>query len=128
MKSGSFVTPESTTATPTLLASIVQTDPIYATFNVSEQDVLRIRADIARRGLTPDDLRRVPVEVGLQSETGYPRTGTLDYASPMVSPDLRALLNQKAETFSLGYVDTTGINPFDIEKAKKLKRIEVRAL
>ena len=31
---------------------------------------------------------------------------TLDYASPMVSPDLRALLNQKAETFSLAYVDT----------------------
>jgi peptidylprolyl isomerase len=31
---------------------------------------------------------------------------TLDYASPMVSPDLRALLDQKAETFSLDYVDT----------------------
>lgn len=31
---------------------------------------------------------------------------TLDYASPMVSPALRELLDQKAETFSLDYVDT----------------------
>jgi peptidylprolyl isomerase len=30
----------------------------------------------------------------------------LDYASPMVSPTLRQLLDQKAETFSLDYVDT----------------------
>ena len=29
---------------PTKLATIVQLDPIYVTFNVSEQDVLRIRA------------------------------------------------------------------------------------
>ena len=31
---------------------------------------------------------------------------TLDYASPMLSPELRQLLDQKAETFSLDYVDT----------------------
>jgi peptidylprolyl isomerase len=31
---------------------------------------------------------------------------TLDYASPMVSPALHQLLDQKAETFSLEYVDT----------------------
>lgn len=31
---------------------------------------------------------------------------TLDYASPMLSPEVRQLLNQKPETFSLAYVDT----------------------
>src|SRR5215472_10269981 len=31
---------------------------------------------------------------------------TLDYASPMLSPAVRDLLDQKAETFSLDYVDT----------------------
>lgn len=31
---------------------------------------------------------------------------TLDYASPMLSPDLRQLLDQKPDTFSLDYVDT----------------------
>jgi peptidylprolyl isomerase len=31
---------------------------------------------------------------------------TLDYVSPMVDPSLRAMLDQKSETFSLDYVDT----------------------
>jgi RND family efflux transporter MFP subunit len=73
------------TATPTVLATIVQADPIYVNFNVSEQDVLRLRAEMARRGLTRDDLLKVPVEVGLQTETGYPHAGTFDYAAPTVN-------------------------------------------
>ena len=73
------------TGTPTVLATIVQTDPIHATFNVSEQDVLRIRAAIARRGLTEADLDKLPVEIGLQNETDYPHHGTLDYRAPMVT-------------------------------------------
>lgn len=73
------------TATPTVLATIVQVDPIYANFNISEQDVLRVRAEMVRRGLTRDDLKQVPVEIGLQSEEGYPHAGTFDYASPTVN-------------------------------------------
>jgi RND family efflux transporter MFP subunit len=70
---------------PTTLATIVQLDPIYVNFAVSEDDVLRIRADIKRRGLTQADLKKIPVEVGLQTETGYPHKGTLDYAAPSVT-------------------------------------------
>jgi RND family efflux transporter MFP subunit len=70
---------------PTQLATIVATDPIYVNFNVSEQDVLRIREEMRRVGLTPQDLKKVPVEVGLQNEQGFPHKGTLDYASPTVS-------------------------------------------
>src|SRR5262249_15099187 len=73
------------TGAPTVLATIVQFDPIYVNFNISEQDVLRIRADMAKRGLTRDDLKKVPVEIGLQTETGYPHKGTFDYAAPTVS-------------------------------------------
>ncbi len=72
-------------ATPTLLANIVQVQPIYVTFNISEQDVLQLRAEIARRGLTREDINKVPVEIGLQTETGYPHAGTFDYASPTVN-------------------------------------------
>lgn len=71
-------------SSPTLLATIVQLDPIYVNFNIDEQDVLRIRAEIRQRGMTPDDLKKVPVEIGLQTEQGYPHQGTLDYASPTV--------------------------------------------
>lgn len=66
----------------TTLATIVQLDPIYVNFNVSERDVLHIRAEMAKRGVTPETLKSIPVEVGLQNEDGYPHTGTLDYVAP----------------------------------------------
>jgi RND family efflux transporter MFP subunit len=96
------------TATPTVLASIVQTDPIYATFSISEQDVLRLRAEIAKKGLTAEDLNKVPVEVGLQSETGYPHRGTLDYRAPTVNQSTgtlaaRALLENPERVLLPGY-------------------------
>jgi RND family efflux transporter MFP subunit len=69
---------------PTVLATIVQADPIYVNFTVDEQDVIRIREQIRKRGLTPHDLEKVPVEIGLQIEEGYPHKGHLDYASPTV--------------------------------------------
>ena len=69
----------------TTLATIVQLAPIYVNFNISEQDVLRIRAVMAKRGLTSQDLKKIPAEVGLQNETGYPHKGMLDYASPEVT-------------------------------------------
>lgn len=69
---------------PTVLATIVQLDPIYVNFSVAERDVLRIREQIRERQLTPEQLRQIPVEVGLQTEQGYPHSGRLDYASPTV--------------------------------------------
>jgi RND family efflux transporter MFP subunit len=72
-------------SSPTQLATIVQFDPIYVNFNVNEQDVLRIREEARRRGMTPDDLRQLPVEAGLQTETGYPHAGKLDYAAPTIN-------------------------------------------
>jgi RND family efflux transporter MFP subunit len=70
---------------PTTLATIVQFEPIYVNFAVSESDVQSIRASIRENGLTPEDLKKIPVEVGLQSETGYPHRGLLNYASPTIT-------------------------------------------
>jgi RND family efflux transporter MFP subunit len=96
------------TTTPTILATIVQTDPIYVNFTINEQDVLRVRAEIRERGLTPEDLKRVTIEVGLQTETGYPHKGTLDYAAPTVSQStgtlaVRALLQNADRVLLPGY-------------------------
>jgi RND family efflux transporter MFP subunit len=77
---------------PTQLATIVQVDPIYVTFNISEQEVLRVREYMRQRGITPEELKKVPVEVELQNEEGYPHKGTLDYASPSVSQSTGTLL------------------------------------
>ena len=72
-------------SSPTQLATIVALDPIYVNFNVNEQDVLRIREEARRRGMTANDLKSLPVEVGLQTESGYPHKGNLDYASPTLN-------------------------------------------
>jgi RND family efflux transporter MFP subunit len=63
----------------------VQLDPIYVNFNLNEQDVLRIRAEAKRRRLTASDLTQMPIEVGLQTESGYPHQGKLDYAAPTIN-------------------------------------------
>jgi RND family efflux transporter MFP subunit len=80
-------------ASPTQLATIVALDPIWVNFTVNEQDVLRIRAEAARRGVTVAELRQLPVQVGLQTEQGYPHDGRLDYISPT--------LNQSTGTLSV---------------------------
>jgi RND family efflux transporter MFP subunit len=72
-------------SSPTQLATIVALDPIYVNFNVNEQDVLRIREEARRRGMTASDLTSLPIEVELQTETGYPHKGKLDYASPTIN-------------------------------------------
>jgi multidrug efflux system membrane fusion protein len=77
---------------PTKLASIVQLDPIYVMFNVSEQDVLRVKAMMRERGLTAFELAKIPVEVGLMTEQGYPHVGALNYASPTLDPSTGTLL------------------------------------
>jgi len=70
---------------PTVLATIVQLDPIWVNFNASERDVLQVRAALASRGETTASLIGIPVEVGLQTEDGHPHTGKLDYVAPTVN-------------------------------------------
>jgi RND family efflux transporter MFP subunit len=72
-------------ASPTQLATIVQLDPIYVNFNVNEMDVLRVRADAKKRGLTSSQITSLPIEVGLQTEDGFPHKGNLDYAAPTIN-------------------------------------------
>src|SRR6516164_831840 len=71
---------------PSQLASIVQLEPIWVWFNVSERDVQRVRVQLAERAVTAADLvNKVPIEVGLQTENGYPHKGVIDYSAPDVN-------------------------------------------
>jgi len=92
---------------PTQLASIVQLDPIYVTFNVSEQDVLNIKAAMRARGLKDVDLAKIPAEIGLMTEQGYPHSGVMNYTSPTLDPATgtlfaRALLQNPTHTLLPG--------------------------
>jgi membrane fusion protein, multidrug efflux system len=76
---------------PTTLATIVQTNPIYVNFTVSEPQFLAIRKSNAEAGRPANTsdltyLSTIPVEIGLQDEDGYPHKGHLDYVSPQVDP------------------------------------------
>jgi RND family efflux transporter MFP subunit len=98
-------------SSPTTLATIVQLDPIYVNFTISEREVLRVRAiTMAARGheLTQEELRRIPVEVGLQSESSFPHRGTLDYAAPTVDQStgtlaVRGILQNPTRALLPGY-------------------------
>ncbi|GAB0118904.1 efflux RND transporter periplasmic adaptor subunit [Acidisoma sp. 7E03] len=68
----------------TKLATIVQLKPIYVDFSLSEPVVQRIRAALRAMGRTFADVHEVPIAVGLQTETGFPHVGQLDYISPTV--------------------------------------------
>ena len=111
-------------ASPTQLASIVAMDPIFVNFTVNEQDVLRIRAEAARRGLTAADLKQFPIEVGLQTETGYPHEGKLDYVAPTINQSTgtlaaRGLVPNDKRVLLPGYFVRVRV-PFDQEKAALL--------
>ena len=91
-----------------VLATIVQLDPIYVNFNASERDVLHVRDMLYKRGQKAVDLLGTEVEVGLQTDQGYPHKGKLDYIAPTVSAStgtlaVRALLRNPNAPLLPGY-------------------------
>jgi RND family efflux transporter MFP subunit len=68
-----------------VLATIVQLDPIYVNFTASERDVLYVRDMLFKRGQTAANLLGTPIEVGLQTDVGFPHKGKLDYVAPLVN-------------------------------------------
>jgi RND family efflux transporter MFP subunit len=111
-------------SSPTQLATIVAMDPIWVNFTVNEQDVLRIRSEAQRRGLTPADLKQFPIQIGLQTESGYPHEGHLDYVAPTINTStgtlaVRGLVPNDKRVLLPGYFVRVRV-PFDQEKAALL--------
>jgi RND family efflux transporter MFP subunit len=74
------------------LASIIQLDPIYVEANLSEQTVLKVRQNLGQHRLTFADLHKVPVDVELSDQTGFPLQGTIEYVAPGIDPSTGTLL------------------------------------
>ncbi len=93
----------------TELASIIQLDPIWVQFNISERDVQTIRAAAAKQGVTRADIiNKVPVEVALQTDENFPYRGVIDYIAPSVDPStgtlqLRGVIKNKDSRLLPGY-------------------------
>lgn len=91
----------------TQLATIEQLAPIYVYFNVNEQALLKIRAALRALGRNPGEIRGAPVQIGLQTETGYPHQGRIDYVAPGVDPstgtiEARAVFANKSDALLPG--------------------------
>jgi multidrug efflux system membrane fusion protein len=92
---------------PTKLATIVQQKPIYVKFNIDEQQVLSVRERLREAGVTLKDIGPVPVDIGLQTEQGYPHRGLLDYVAPEIDSSTgtlagRAVLDNKDTVLTPG--------------------------
>jgi RND family efflux transporter MFP subunit len=93
---------------PTKLATILEFDPIDVNFNISDQELQRYRAAMAARGINVrEQAATIPVEVGLQTETGYPHSGKIDYVAPLVDNStgtiaVRAVLANEARALLPG--------------------------
>ncbi len=91
----------------TVLTSIVDFDPIYASFDVDERTALRLQK-LAREGTIKWSLdAELPVLLGLSDESGYPREGKINFADNKVDADtgtwrLRAKFDNKDSALSSG--------------------------
>lgn len=75
------------TANATLLTTIVSLDPIYTYFEVDERSYLK-HARQLREGNRPGGRdARVPVQLGLATETGFPHDGRLDFIDNRLDPN-----------------------------------------
>ncbi|KTD61709.1 efflux RND transporter periplasmic adaptor subunit [Legionella spiritensis] len=65
----------------TNLATIEQIKPIYVYFNINELDLLKIRKAARTEGLKPKDIKKIPVQVAMQNDSGFPYEGRLDFVN-----------------------------------------------
>ena len=74
-----------------VLAEILQLDPIYVEVNIAAAQAQQVRANLDQRRMTLEDLQRVPIEVQLQNESGFPHRGVLNYVAPQIDPQTGTL-------------------------------------
>jgi membrane fusion protein, multidrug efflux system len=95
------------TGTTTLLTTIVRTDPIYFTFDVSESDYLRYARMFLTDGRKSSRETENPVRIRLADETLWARTGKMDFVDNQLNPRSgtlrgRAILENKDELLTPG--------------------------
>ncbi len=80
-----------TTSKGVQLSTIQQISPIYVYFSINERDYLKFQNGQDQNAERKSQVNTLPVFVGLQSETGYPHEGVLDYAANLISTDTGSL-------------------------------------
>jgi RND family efflux transporter MFP subunit len=92
----------------TLLTTIVSVDPIYAYFDVDERTVMRVR-QLIREGKAKSARETTwPITLGLATDEGFPRQGTINFVDNQVNPKtgtlrVRAVFANQDEALSAGF-------------------------
>lgn len=71
----------------TALVEIVQHDPIWANFNISERFLLDFERQTNRENDGSDNVPKVKVELKRSGDEGFPFQGTLDYYDPRIDQE-----------------------------------------
>jgi multidrug efflux system membrane fusion protein len=92
-------------ANVTPLTTVVAIDPIYAYFEVDERTLLRLRRLVTKHPSAAP--ARTTVGVALSDETGFPRTGEIDFTDNTVNPGtgtirVRAVVENKSQLLAPG--------------------------
>ncbi len=89
---------------PSKLATILQADPIYVYFNITERQLIQVRDELAKEGKTlkqmREDRQEMPMEIALAADTAFQYRGKIDYMAPQVDAStgtlqLRGVLENK---------------------------------
>ena len=80
-----------TTSKGVQLSTIQQNSPIYVYFSINERDFLKFEQGSDQNAERKSEVNTLPVFVGLQSETGFPHEGVLDYAANLLSTETGSL-------------------------------------
>jgi RND family efflux transporter MFP subunit len=74
----------------TLLTTVVTISPVYVYFNIDETALLRYEGLLRKQGKalrqTPLQDLKLPVEIGLTTEDGFPHRGYVDFVDNSVDP------------------------------------------
>ena len=90
----------------TLLTTVRQWTPMYAYFSINERDLLRVMKMARAEGITADNPDKIPLELALANETGFPHKGHMDFADSTVDPatgtvELRGIFPNSGPPFFL---------------------------
>jgi RND family efflux transporter MFP subunit len=92
-------------ADETVMGTLFHTDPIYVYLDIDERNLLRLRRAWREAKL---ESAKVPVQVALVDEEGFPHQGTLDHVAGRVDPKtgtlrLRAVIANPRKEFLPGF-------------------------
>jgi len=83
-RQGTFINAAAETAQLTYVAAL---DPVWVNFSVSQNQMARLRSEVAAGRVTMQKDQKFPVEVVLPDGTAYPEKGVVNFADPSFSQE-----------------------------------------